>query len=137
MDYTKPLPVIDSLTRGYWMLLKQHKLSVQRCIHCGDRHFPASPVCPVCLSDAQEWEPVSGKASLLTWAVFHRAYWPSFQDDLPYDVCVVRLAEGPLVVANFAGGLPGKVRSGMALQAVFDDVTNEITLPRFAIAEAA
>ena len=42
----KPLPKIDTLTRPFWDLAKDHKLAVQVCHACGDRHFPASPVCP-------------------------------------------------------------------------------------------
>ena len=131
--YKKPLPTIDQLTKPYWDHAKAQRLSVQKCCACGNRHFPPSPVCPACLSDDQTWDLVSGKRTLLTWARFHRAYWPSFTDDLPYDVCVVELVEGPLIVSNFAGPVPDKLRSGMALKAVFYDVTPEVSLVRFVI----
>jgi hypothetical protein len=132
--YNKPLPVIDLLTRPYWEHARAHRLAVQACRSCGDRHFPPSPVCPHCLSEEQTWEVVSGLGTLLTWGRFHRAYWPGYKEDLPYDVCVVRLNEGPLVVSNFAGPVPDGLRTGLPLRATFDDVTPEISLVRFTAA---
>ena len=125
--YRKPLPVIDALTSPYWAHAKGHRLAVQKCDHCGDRHFPPSPVCPECLADEQSWEVVSGRATLVSWASFHRAYWDSVSGELPYDVCVVQLEEGPLVVSNFAGPKPANVRMGLPLRAVFDDVAKILT----------
>lgn len=129
--YSKPLPVIEPLTQPYWEHAASHRLSVQCCDDCGDLHFPPSPVCPACLSQCQSWKIVSGNASLLTWGRFHRAYWNAFKDDLPYDVCVVKLAEGPVIISNFFGATPEKLQTGMALKAVFDDVTPGISLVRF------
>ena len=132
--YNKPLPVVDALTRPYWEHAKAHRLAVQTCRDCGDRHFPPSPVCPRCLSDAQGWEVVSGRGTLLSWGRFHRAYWNGYRDELPYDVCVVQLDEGPLIVSNFAGTVPDNLHLGMPLRAVFDDVTPEVSLARFVAA---
>lgn len=134
--YRKPLPVIDPLTAPYWQHAKAHGLAVQRCDACGDRHFPPSPVCPECLSTDQSWEVASGRATLVSWATFHRAYWDSYRDDVPYDVCVAQLEEGPLVVGNFAGSRPANLRTGMQLRAVFEDVTPEVSLVRFVVTEA-
>lgn len=129
--YGKPLPVIDADNKTYWALARAHRLSVQRCLDCGDRHFPPGPVCPACLSDRQDWEEVSGRGKLVSWVRFHRAYWDGYRTEVPYDVCLVQLDEGPLVVSNFARGTPEGVRMGMPMRVVFDDVTDEISLPRF------
>lgn len=133
-SYNKPLPTIEPLTRAYWDHAKAHRLSVQKCCACGDLHFPPSPVCPVCLSDLQEWQVVSGQATLMSWGRFHRAYWAGYREDLPYDVCVVKLLEGPLIVSNFSGPVPQGLHEGMKLRAVFDDVTEAISLVRFVAA---
>lgn len=133
-SYSKPLPNIDALTRPYWAHAKNHQLSVQRCTACGDRHFPPGPVCPICLSDAQEWQVVSGRGTLISWGRFHKAYWPGFAEELPYNVCLVRLEEGPLIVSNLRenGSVPPKI--GAPVSAVFEDVTDSISLVRFASA---
>ena len=132
--YNKPLPVIDPVVKGYWDLARMHQLSVQHCSDCGDRHFPPTDVCPKCLSDKQKWEVVSGRGTLVSWVSFHRAYWDGHRDDLPYDVCLVKLDEGPLVISNFATGIPEGAKMGMPMQVVFEDVTAEVSLPRFAAA---
>ena len=135
--YLKPLPKIDAQTRPYWDLARQHVLSVQYCKGCGHHQFPPGPVCSECLSDALEWKPVSGRGTLVSWAEFHRAYWNSLADDLPYNVAVVRLDEGPQIISNLVKALadsPGQLRQGLRLQAVFDDVTPDISLVRFTLA---
>lgn len=126
--YDKPLPVITPLTRGFWEHAKQGKLAMQVCTDCGDIHFPPSPVCPKCLSDAQEWRPVSGRGQLESWVEFHRAYWPGFAADLPYRVCLVKLDEGPLLASNLVGEQP---EIGAPVEVVFERVTDEVTLPKW------
>ena len=130
-DYRKPLPTLDHLSRPFWDLARQGKLSVQRCTACGHRQFPPGPVCPACLGDKLEWEVVSGKGTLLSWVTFHRAYWNGFAAELPYDVCLVQLDEGPLLVSNLVGVAAAEIAVGDRLQAVFEPATDEITLPKF------
>jgi hypothetical protein len=130
--YDKPLPDITPLTQGFWDHARQHRLAMQVCTSCGDIHFPASPVCPKCLSNAQEWRPVSGRGRLESWVEFHRAYWPGFAGDLPYRACLVKLDEGPLLISNLVGEA---VAIGEAVEVVFDAVTEEVTLPKFARAD--
>ena len=129
--YSKPLPVIDSLTRPFWDHARAGRLAVQACARCGDLHFPASPVCPKCLSSDQNWQVVSGRGEVLSWVVFHRAYWDSFQEDLPYTVCLVRLDEGPMLASNFATGTTAEPAVGARVEAVFEKATEEVTLPKF------
>jgi uncharacterized OB-fold protein len=130
----KPRPKIDNVNRGFWDHARGEKLSVQRCESCSDVHYPGSPVCPKCLSENQSWMPVSGRGTLLSWVRFHRAYWDSFRDELPYLVCLVGLEEGPLLVSNIVGGDPGENAIGSKVEVVFEKVDDELTLPKFRIA---
>jgi len=133
MSYNKPLPRIDSLNKPFWDAARGEKLVIQACDDCGDMRFPPSPVCPKCLSGAQSWKPASGKGTLESWADFHRAYWPGFNDALPYRVCLVRLEEGPLLASNLVGDSDA-AKLGAAVRVVFEKVTEEITLPKFVLA---
>ena len=130
MSYNKPLPKIDSLNQGFWNNARAGKLTVQACKECGDKRYPASPVCPKCLSSDQEWVAVSGKGTLESWVDFHRAYWDGFKEDLPYRVCLVRLTEGPVMVSNLVGP-SDHAKVGAPVDVVFDAVTDEVTLPKF------
>jgi uncharacterized OB-fold protein len=127
-SYSKPLPKPDVLTAGFWEHAKRHVLAIQACLDCGDEHFPASPVCPACLSERQEWRRTNGRGILESWIEFHRAYWPGFSGDLPYRVCLVRLDAGPLLVSNLVGS---DAEIGDAVRVVFETATSEITIPKF------
>jgi uncharacterized OB-fold protein len=134
MTYNKPLPQITPLDRPFWEHAQRSQLVVQHCDACGDLHVPASPVCPNCLGSEQDWKLMSGRGTLESWVDFHRAYWDGFKDDLPYRVCLVRLDEGPLMVSNLVGG-DGACAIGARVHVVFDRVTDEVTLPKFALGE--
>ena len=129
--YDKPLPKLDVFNRPFWELAHKGKLAVQRCAGCGDRHFPPGPVCPRCLGGTQDWEVVSGNGTLLSWVTFHKPYWPGFAKEVPYDVCLVQLDEGPLLVSNLVGVESGKALVGQRVRVVFERVTEEFTLPKF------
>ncbi len=133
MSYTKPLPRIDTLNKPFWQAAREEKLVIQACDDCGNVRFPPSPVCPKCLSAAQSWKPASGKGTLESWVDFHRAYWGGFNDALPYRVCLVRLEEGPLLVSNLVGASDAS-KLGAAVRVVFEKATDDITLPKFALA---
>ncbi len=129
----KPLPVVTPLNQPFWELARRGIFSIQTCKACGHRHVPESPVCPQCLSPEQEWQPASGEGTLESWVDFHRAYWDGFKADLPYRVCLVRLAEGPLFVSNLTGKQEG-LGIGAPVRVVFKQVSEEILLPLFALA---
>ena len=58
-----------------------------------------------------------------------------FEAELPYNVCAILLDEGPLVLSNVVRTRPDELRAGMRVQAVFEDVTTSVTLPKFARSE--
>ena len=126
----KPLPVITPLNQQFWALTRQSTFSIQTCKACGHQHIPESPVCPQCLSSDQEWQPASGTGTIESWVDFHRAYWDGFKEELPYRVCLVRLAEGPLFISNLVGKQE-RLKYGAPVRVVFKPVTDEVTLPVF------
>jgi len=46
------------------------------------------------------FEAASGRAELLSWVVFHKAYQDSAKGRVPYVVGLVQLAEGPRMTTN-------------------------------------
>jgi len=119
----RPLPKITDLNRGFWEHARGSVLDVQACLACGDRRMPESPVCPRGLDSAQEWQPVNGRGTLEAWADFHRAYWDDFKGTLLYRVCLVRLAEGPLLISQLVGD-SAAARLGAPLRVVFEKITD-------------
>jgi uncharacterized OB-fold protein len=129
--YGRPLPRITPENRPFWEAARRHELRLQRCSGCGRFRYPPSPVCPDCLGESAEWTRVSGRGTVTTWVVFHRLYFPAFAADLPYNVVQVELAEGPRLTANLVGVANDRIRIGLPVEVVFDDVTPDVTLPRF------
>jgi uncharacterized protein len=137
-EYAKPLPQPDPVTKPFWESVKAHAMRVQRCGACGAFVFFPRALCPVCFSDALVWTPVSGRGVVHAFTIPHRHSSPAFQADLPYIVALVELEEGPRLMTNLVDVPPdpAQVRVGMPVEVVYDDVTPDVTLPRFRPAPA-
>jgi len=125
----RPLPQTDGPDRPFWQALRRREVQVQRCGSCGTHRFPATRYCARCRSDVSEWVVVAPSGTLETWCVFHRPYFEGLP--LPYTVIQVRLDCGVRVFANPAGVKNDKLRIGMPVEAVFEDVTGDVTLLMF------
>jgi hypothetical protein len=129
--YPKPLPRIDEESKGFWEACQRHELYLQRCRACGTfRHSPRA-LCPACLSSDTEWVRSSGRGTVYTFTVTYQNQAAGFRDELPYVLAYVELEEGVRLLTNIVGCAPDAVRIGMPVEVVFDDVTPEVTLPRF------
>jgi len=81
------------------------------------------------------WCEVAGRGKVFSYVVFHRVYHPGFTDDVPYVVALIELEEGPRMLSNIVGIPAEKVACEMPVRLVFDDITAETTLPKFAPAD--
>ena len=131
MTYEKPLPTISEYNRPFWEYTHKHELRLQRCLACHKPWFPFGPVCPKCFSERYEWSRMSGRGKVASWVVFHKVYHPGFAKDAPYNGALVELEEGPRLISSIVGIPNDQIRMDMPLEVVFDDVTAEVTLPRF------
>jgi len=129
--YTKPIPAISDDMRPFYAGAKRHELWMQRCRSCGVQRFPARAICSSCLSTESEWVPVSGRGEIFSFNVMHQVYHPGFATEVPYAVVVVKLEEGARMVSNLAGVAPHDIRIGMPVRAVFEQISDEVTLPKF------
>lgn len=127
--YRKPLPLVDEDSQEFWDAAKKHKLLIQSCPKCNTRYHNGF-VCHLCGAKT-EYVEASGKGRVYTWVIFHQKYHASFEADLPYNVAIVELEEGPLYMTNLVGVKNEEIRLNMPVQVVFDDVTEEISLPKF------
>jgi uncharacterized OB-fold protein len=131
--YEKPLPVIDPGTAPFWQAAKEHRLLVKRCAACGQCHFYPRDFCPHCHSDAVDWHEAKGTGVIYSFTVARRPAGPAFKADAPYVVAIVQLDEGPRMMTNITGCVPEDVRIGRRVAVAYDDVTDEVTLPKFAL----
>ena len=137
MPYDKPLPEITEENGPFWESCAAGILSLQRCRGCERFRYPIAPVCPRCLATDFAWEPVSGRGRVFSYVVFHHVYHRAFQGDVPYNVALVALEEGPFMVSNVVGVPNERLVCDLPVQVVFDRVTDTVTLPRFRPSEPA
>jgi uncharacterized protein len=88
---------------AYRAALAEGRLTFQRCSQCANAWLPPRDFCPACLSGDWEWIQASGRAKVVSWVVYHRAYHPAFADRLPYNVVAAELEEGPRLITNVVG----------------------------------
>jgi uncharacterized OB-fold protein len=129
--YAKPLPTLNDENRPFWQACKDGVLKLQKCSACGHVRYPINRYCPRCLSDEFEWAAMSGRGTVFSYIVFHQAYGAGFKADIPYNVALVQLEEGPRLFSNIVGVPNDQVKIGDEVQVTFDAVTDEITIPRF------
>jgi len=129
--YDKPLPTLDESNKPFWNAAREGKLALQHCTACGKPRYPINHVCPHCLSDKFEWKAVSGRGTVYSSIVFHQVYHQAFAGDVPYNVSLIQLEEGPRMFSNVVGIPPSQVKVGDKVRVVFDPVTPEISIPRF------
>ena len=55
----------------------------------------------------------------------------SLTSDTPYNVAIVQLEEGPRMLSNIVDVDPSELGVDLAVTVVFDQVSEDISLPRF------
>jgi len=131
MEYNKPLPKLNADSKPFWSGCREHELRFQKCNKCGLIRWPPSIICPKCHSRDVRWIVASGRGKVYSFVVYHIAYQPAFKDDLPYTVAIVELEEGPHLLTNIVNCSPDDVSCDMPVKVMWDDVTEEFSLPKF------
>jgi uncharacterized OB-fold protein len=126
----RPRPEPTPETRHYWEGTRQGELRLQRCEDCAKTYFPPRPFCPACASRRVEIVKASGRGRLYSYVIHHRPV-PGFTP--PYAIAVVELEEGPRLMTNIANcpQTPEALVLDMPVEAVFEKLDDEITLPLF------
>ena len=129
--YAKPLPHIDEESRPWWEATQRHELYIQKCRDCGDLRFHPRTLCTNCQSSNTEWLKCKGTGHIYTFTVTNQNGASGFRDSLPYVLAWVQLDEGVKLMTNIIDCPPDQVKIDMPVEAVFDDVTPEVTLVKF------
>lgn len=125
------LPEINQDNSGYWEAAKKHILVIQRCRDCKRLRHPPGPMCSVCQSMKYEWVRVSGRGKIYSYTICYSTVHPALREKVPYGVVLVELEEGVRVVSNVVDSNPEALKIGLSVEVVFDDVTPDVTLPKF------
>jgi len=127
---SKPLPEPDDASRPFWDGAAAGRLMLMRCNACGTWRLPSRMHCDRCLSTDSRWEQASGRGTVRTFGIMHQRYHPGFANDIPYNVTIVELEEGPRLPTNVVGVSNADIQIGMKV--VVDWERHEdVTLPKF------
>lgn len=134
-EYKKPIPVMQPWTEAFWKGTKEGELLIQHCQDCDSNIFYPRKYCPECWSGNLTWIKASGKATVYSFTTTQDMVEPKFWEDLPYVLALVDLEEGIRMMTRIVGCDPDSVDIGMAVEVVFQDITEECALPMFKPAE--
>ena len=109
-----PQPDITDTSKPFWDALNEGELLFQRCKqnHCW---LPFRDFCPTCLSNELTSEKACGRAKLISWVVYNTAMHEAFKAEIPYNVSLVELEEGPRMMTNILAP-NSDLRADMPLQ---------------------
>ena len=131
-DKAKPIrPNITAVNRPFWDGCRRGLLLIQRCASCSRLRYPAGPVCPNCLGTESDWHEVSGNGKVFSFVVFHRAYHPAWEGKTPYNVSLIELDEGPIMLSNVVDIDNAEMAVGLPVRIAFQPLDDEVTLPVF------
>lgn len=123
---SRPLPSPTALSRPFWEAAREHRLKLQRCATCSAFRWTPQALCPECWSDAYEWTQVSGRGTLYSYTIVHRAPTTTFVT--PYIVAVVALEEGPLMLTQLIDCDPSAVSMEMPVEVAFQTADENVSL---------
>jgi uncharacterized OB-fold protein len=134
---TRPLPVPDPRSAGFWEAASRHVLAIARCPHCSAYSHPPDAVCASCrtVEPGFTFEPVSGRATVKSWTIVRQALLPGFEADVPYKLVDVELAEqaGLRMTGRLLDGVDAPLSLGAAVQVAFEDIAPGVAVPAFVL----
>jgi uncharacterized OB-fold protein len=81
----------------------------------------------------EQWVQMRGTGRIYSWIVVHPPVLPAFAGEAPYAVVLVQLDDDPVLrlVGQVVDIPHDQLAAGIEVEVVFDDVTDEITLPKW------
>ena len=125
-----PGPTLE--TEEFWKATADGKLLLKRCdaAGCGTVIWYPRSICPVCGSLETSWFEASGRGTIYTYTIVHRAQGP-WLPAAPYVTAYVELEEGPRVMTNIVDVDLDTIEVGMPVEVTFDDTGQGSALYRF------
>ena len=118
----------------FWEGLKRHEFLLYRCSRCGTHYWPMT-FCPRHEDGVLEdmaWTPTTGRGTIFSFGIVHRAVSEAFKSETPYATVLVELGEGPIFPTRLSGRAPGDLRIGLPVEIDYQDVPETgMTLPLF------
>lgn len=119
------LPPITPMDAPFWEGLHEGVLRLQQCQACKAYQYPPESFCYECGSTDIAWQVASGRGTVYSFITVHQRFHAAFTEEIPYNVSIVQLEEGPRIVSNVIDIPPHDVQVGMSIQASPRAITEE------------
>jgi uncharacterized protein len=134
----KPVPVRDEASAPFFDGALQGRLMLLRCTACDTFMSPVAylgvplrPRCVGCFSGDLAWAASGGRAALHSFAIMHQVYDEAFAAEVPYNIAVVETEEGVRLTSQVVDCPNDRLAIGMALEVTFEQVSDDVAIPRF------
>ena len=121
---TIPAPQPSPDTKPFWEAAAKGTLLLKKCRACSEVHYYPRPHCPMCGSDATEWQPAAGGGTIYSFSVMRRA-------EVPYAIAYVTLDEGITMMTNLVDCDFDRLRIGQRVRLVFTPTDGGAPVPTF------
>lgn len=127
-----PVPIVQPETQAYWEGARHHQLVLQRCSDCSTWIHPPRFSCPVCFGSEIAPTRATGVGSVFSWSVMHQRGVPGFDQQIPYAVALIELADqsGLLAVGQVIDCSPEELRVGLEVEVCFEE-RDRVVLPQW------
>ena len=128
-----PTPLSQPESDFYWEKCRAHELWLRHCRSCDQAYFYPRDICPLCFSRDTDWIQSNGVGTVHTFSIVHRGPTAAFRDRTPYVAAMVELEDGVRMPTNLVEVEPDPsvIKIGMAVEVVFEDLNENISLPKF------
>lgn len=139
---SRPIPVPDARSEGFWAAARSGVLALARCAACGAFALPPDVTCPTCTSPDPGFTfvPVDGRGTVRSWTVLHDSFLPGFRDDVPFVLVDVELDAQPGLrligrlldgTASLAPEAAPRLALGARVEVDFERPAPDVALPAF------
>lgn len=126
----KPQPHISPGSEPFWDHAKQGELVLPYCEECQKPFYYPRRWCPGCFSQNLSWRKMSGVGKVYSFSVIYQSPLASYQQDVPYVLAIIELAEGPRMMANILHCDVNTVHIEMAVEVTFQ-ARGDMKIPQF------
>ncbi len=127
----KHFPTPTPETAPYWEGCRNHELLIQRCTECGEHQFYPRLLCGHCMSREIEWVRAGGRGKVVSYTVMNRPVSEAYAGENDGTLALIQLDEGPTMMSNLVDCEAGQLGIGMVVEVVFEDWSDEISIPKF------
>jgi uncharacterized OB-fold protein len=131
-----PLPRVDADSAPYWQAAARDLLAIQQCADCQTPRFYPRVLCPACHSDRAEWFFASGRGTVHSYSIIHRAPSEYYKQRTPYVVALIDLDEGVRIFSTVESPTD-EISIGDKVVVAFRVIADGVKLPVFVPAGSA